>query len=62
MDLNKSPKIKILYFLLYRVMDLESLQWDIADFLIKPTALFKAYIIRKIARKLGIDDKQKTEL
>lgn len=59
--MDKSPKIKLLYSLLYFIMDVESLQWDLADFLIKPTALFRGFLVRKIALKLGINDKQNSQ-
>lgn len=43
--MEKSPiklvKIKILYFVMYRLMDLESIMWDIAEIFIKPVALLR---------------------
>lgn len=43
---NTPRKIKILYFVMFRLMDLESILWDIGDFLIKPIATLR----RKVAK------------
>lgn len=42
-------KIKALYFILYRIMDLESLLWDLADIIIKPVAYLRRSVVRKIS-------------
>lgn len=42
---NTPRKIKILYFAMFRLMDLESILWDIGEFLIKPIATLR----RKVA-------------
>ena len=39
------------YFVLYRLMDIESIMWDVADFLIKPVAFLKGRWLRRIHRK-----------
>jgi hypothetical protein len=53
--MDKSPKQpKFLYKILYLLMDLESLMWDIADFIIKPVAKCRGFVTRRIAKKLGL--------
>jgi hypothetical protein len=47
---NKPPfKVKALYLFLYFLMDVESALWDIAEFLIKPTALLRRWIAYRIS-------------
>ncbi len=51
---NKSPKLKILYFILYRIMDMESLLWDITEFIVKPIAKMRQVITNIIAKELNL--------
>lgn len=55
--MNKS-QIKVLYFILWRVMDLESLLWDIASFIIKPVAILRKIIINKLAKLQNITNEK----
>ena len=43
-------KIKILYFVLYRLMDLESLLWAIADIIIRPVSKLRNWITYRISK------------
>lgn len=54
---KQSPIIKILYFILFRLMDLESILWDISEALIWPIAKTRGFIVRKIAKLLNIEEK-----
>ena len=55
--MNKS-QIKVLYFILWRVMDIESLLWDIASFIIKPVAILRKIIINKLAKLQNITNEK----
>lgn len=43
-------KRNILYFALYRLMDMEELAWNIADLVIKPFALLRRYVAYRISK------------
>lgn len=61
--MDKSPKqTKFLYRILYFLMDVESLLWDIAEFIIKPVAKCRGFVTRKIARNLGLDEPKQEEI
>lgn len=56
---NTPRKLKILYFVMFRLMDLESIMWDIAEFFIKPIALLRrgvANIINNNLKKYERDE------
>jgi hypothetical protein len=60
--MEKSPiKLKILYFIMYRLMDLESIMWDIADFIIKPVALLRRGVANIINNNLKSNGKGNEE-
>lgn len=62
---NTPRKIKILYFVMFRLMDLESIMWDIAEFLIKPVALLRrgvANIINNYLSKYGKRDETSSSI
>jgi len=56
--MEKSPKVKALYKVMFILMDIESVLWDIADFIIKPVAICRGIVTRKIAKKLGIEEQK----
>lgn len=45
MENQSNAKRIILYFILYRLMDVEEIMWNVAEFAIKPVALLR----RKVA-------------
>lgn len=61
--MDKSPKqTKRLYKLLYFIMDVESLLWDIAEFIIKPVAKCRQFVTRKIAINLVLEEPKQEEI
>lgn len=54
--MDKSPKVKRLYKVLFILMDIESVLWDIAEFIIKPVAKCRGFVTRKIAKEMGIEE------
>lgn len=54
--MDKSPKVKRLYKTLFIIMDIESVLWDIAEFIIKPVAKCRGFVTRKIAKEMGIEE------
>lgn len=54
MNKSQTVLVKFLYFILFRLMDIESALWDIAEFIIKPIAMFKGIIIKKLAKLQNI--------
>lgn len=62
---NKTLGIKLLYWIMFRLMDCESILWWVADHIIKPTALLRRYIAKVLAKKLdkeGLFDKRIEEV
>lgn len=48
---NKSQlKRIVLYTLLYRLMDVEEILWNVADFIIKPFALMRRWTAYQISK------------
>jgi len=49
--MNNQPKFKVkfLYLILYFLMDVESFLWDVAELLIKPTALLRRWVAYRIS-------------
>jgi len=43
-------KRNILYFVLYRLMDIEELCWNIAELVIKPFALLRRWVAYRISK------------
>lgn len=54
--MDKSQKVKRLYKVLSILMDIESVLWDIAEFIIKPVAKCRGFVTRKIAKEMGIEE------
>lgn len=49
MDNQPPIKVKVLYLVLYFLMDVESFLWDVAELLIKPTALLRRWVAYRIS-------------
>jgi len=49
MDYKQLVK-NILYFILYCLMDIEEIMWNIADFIIKPVALLRRWVAYRISK------------
>lgn len=50
---KKNYTLKVLYFLMFRFMDVESIMWWVADHLIYPVALIRRYTASIINKKLN---------
>lgn len=46
--------VRFLYFILWRLVDLESLMWGITDVLVKPVAILRKRMIRFIHARLNL--------
>jgi len=49
---KKKIRLIILYFILFRIIDIESIMWDIADFMIKPFSKLRHFIALIIKKQL----------
>lgn len=46
---QKKRKIKILYAILYILLDIENLWWKIADLIIKPLAILRRWVAYRLS-------------
>lgn len=47
---QKKRKIKILYAILYFLLDIENLWWKIADLIIKPLAMLRRWVAYELSK------------